>query len=318
MREIGRIVAYHADRKYGFFKGGVHFKISDVPEEQRESVGVGISAEFTRQQGEKGPKAVNIHLVIETGNPGDYACIMVDEAGDWDSSGSKKDRAIVAAFFPSDTTLTSLLCAQAGFLKNFHASQVKKSKREATFKKMGELVQDLVSKKKASFAVGRIHGRQWPQGQTLGDDLWAAMIVRLVAVYLPFVANVEKWALVAVEDRLVASALWKTFISMLKLQLVEACGGLKRPDLTAVDTRLLPCMYDKSTKVITHRHGQIPAHITPDLIRSGLSLPDFIGNVMVSGSSAEAKEWRGKLRPDVQEVDLTDFQLGGNDVWQRF
>ena len=314
MSEIGTIVVYKEDEGYGFFEHRVFFHISQVPEEQRGFVAEGVSAEFTLQRGEKGIQAVNIRLVIETGDSGDYACIMVDEAGDWGPSESKKDRAIVAAFFPSDSTLTNLLCAPAGLPKDFHASKVKKGKRAETFKKMGKLVQELVSEEKASFAVGRIHGRQWPQGLTLGSELWAAMIVRLVAVYLPFVANVEKWALVAVEDRLVTSALWKTFISTLKLQLVEACWGLKRSDLAAIDTRLLPCIYDKSKGAVTHHHGRIPNHITPDFIRSGLSLPDFIGNVMVSGSSDEAEKWRKKLGPYVQEVDLTNFQLGGNDV----
>jgi hypothetical protein len=44
-------------------------------------------------------------------------------------------------------------------------------------------------------------------------------------------------------------------------------------------------------------------------IRCGISLPDFVGNVMVSGTSPDAQQWRERLQGKVAEVNLTEFRL---------
>lgn len=327
----GKIATYLTDRGIGWFKEEGHkrqvfFHISQVPNHQRDFVAVGLEAEFDIGPGKQGKEqAINIRLVLDEDVSGDYACIVVDEAGDWRTTDSREDRAIVLSFFPSDTTLTDLATGQAGLLSAFHASEAA-GKRTELFDKMGMLVQALSSDKRASFAVGRIPGMLWPQVETLGTSLWAAMIARLVAVYLPFVKG-RAW--VAIEDRIVTPELWSFYRHELRGRFADACFMLKRPDLAQVDTWLRLCIYAKRQGVVTHHEGTIAkregagfaynylwdpdardkAPIPIDHIRSGISLPDFIGNVMVSGHSKAADKWREQLRPHVREVDLTSFRL---------
>ena len=160
----------------------------------------------------------------------------------------------------------------------------------------------------------------------MGASLWAAMIARLVAVYLPFVRG-RAW--VAIEDRIVTPDLWNFYRHELRGWFADACFMLNRPDRAQVDSWLRLCIYAKKQGAVTHHEGRVTAEegdgfaltylwhpdaggadpVPLDHIRCGISLPDFIGNVMVSGSNRDAQQWREKLQGKVHEVDLTEFRL---------
>jgi hypothetical protein len=191
---------------------------------------------------------------------------------------------------------------------------------------MGQIVQHLVAAQKVAFAVGRIPAPCWLRVKNMGTSLWAAMIARLVAVYLPFVRG-RAW--VAIEDRVVTADLWNFYRHELRGRLADACFMLKRPDRAQMDNWLRLCVYSKKLSAFSQHEGQVSAVAEASLsleyqwspdnsgtepvpienIRCGLSLPDFVGNVMVSGSTHEAQRWRERLQGRVRKVDLTEFRL---------
>ncbi len=152
------------------------------------------------------------------------------------------------------------------------------------------------------------------------------MIARLVAVYLPFVRG-RAW--VAIEDRVVTADLWNFYRHELRGRLADACYMLNRPDCAQTDTWLRLCVYSKKLAAFSQHEGQVSAvaedslrleyRWSPDAggadpipienIRCGLSLPDFVGNVMVSGSTRDAQQWRERLQGQVGKIDLTEFRL---------
>ena len=156
-----------------------------------------------------------------------WSCIFVDEAGDWSDKKADKDRAIVLAFLPSTNTLRDLVDTHGDLLKTFHASEEKPRVRSRKLSRMGDIVQNLYQQQKAAFAVGRIPAARWPEYHTFGNILWAALIARLVAVYLPFAQN-RVW--VAIEDRLVGKGLWEFYRHAVRLQWWEMCFRMRRPD----------------------------------------------------------------------------------------
>jgi hypothetical protein len=255
-----------------------------------------------------------------------WSCIFVDEAGNWESGTADKDRAIILAFLPSTNTLGDLVDTHGDLLKTFHASEERSPRvRAQKLNRMRDLVQDLCRQQKAAFAVGRIPAARWPEYHTFGDILWAALIARLVAVYLPF-AQDRIW--VAIEDRLVGEGLWEFYRHAVRLQWWEMCFRIRRPDRAHDPWGLGLCVYAKRRKGLTHHEGHLNQSrkggsieqvaqwfpnlggggaVPTDHIRCGLSLPDFIGYVMVSGK--EVTQWQEQLKPLICTIDLTEFQL---------
>jgi hypothetical protein len=269
---------------------------------------------------------VNLRLLLDEEVAADtWACLLVDEAGNWSSTETDEDRAIALTFLPSTDTLDALVKRHGSLLKRFHASEMSGPTRTKQFNQMGQIVQSLINSQQAAFAVGRVRAERWPRGGNMGASLWAAMIARLVAVYLPFIRG-RAW--VAIEDRTVTPDLWNFYRHELRGRFTDACHMFRRPDRTQADSWLQLCIYAKKLGTVTHHEGQVKPdegggfaytyHWTPDggvapipaeHIRCGISLPDFVGNVMVSGSSDDARRWREQLQDKVREVDLTEFRL---------
>lgn len=328
----GRINVLPPGKTFGYLKvqsqtQGVYFHFNQVPQEQRRLITRGRWAEFHMIPSGEGMEAKNIHLLMEQEiNEADWACLLVDEAGDWSSATADKNRAIILTFLPSAETLSWVVEQAEAVLKTSHTAEAG-SNRTDHFDKMGEIVQRLTNERKAAFAVGRIPPSRWLQGKEMGPALWAAAIAQLVAVYLPFVQD-RAW--VAIEDKLVTAALWEFYRREVRVQFGATCSLLKRPDRAPTDpwwVRL--CVYSKRQETITLSEGQMTPrkggnleltnlwdpdpedtyYVSTEHIRWGLSLPDFVGNVMVSGSSDDALRWREKLQGKVREVDLTEFRL---------
>lgn len=253
-----------------------------------------------------------------------WACLLVDEAGDWSSTEADADRAITLTFLPSADILDELVKRHGSLLKRFHASEMVSS-RAQRFNEMGQIVQRLINSQQAAFTVGRIPAERWPRGGSMGASLWAAMIARLVAVYLPFIRG-RAW--VAIEDRTVTPDLWNFYRHELRGRFTDACHMLRRPDRTQADSWLQLCIYAKKLGTVTHHEGRVTPDegdgfaytyrwhpdgsvdpIPVESIRCGISLPDFVGNVMVSGTTPDAQRWRERLQGKVHEVDLTEFRL---------
>jgi cold shock CspA family protein len=328
----GRIKKYAVDRGFGFLvvkgrEADVHFRVADIPVAHRSLVTEGLWAEFDLGTAPDGrEKATNLRLLLDEDLPADtWACLLVDEAGDWSSTEADEDRAIALTFLPSADTLDELVKHHGSLLKKFHASEVASS-RAQRFDQMGQIVQGLIETQQAAFAVGRIPAKRWPQVGSTNATLWAAMIARLAAVYLPFIRG-RAW--VAIEDRIVTPELWNFYRHEIRARFVDACHMLKRPDRTQADTWLQLCIYAKKQGTVTHHEGDVKTKTSSGLtltylwdlsadgrdpvpfdhIRCGISLPDFIGNVMVSGSSDDARRWRRQLQDTIREVDLTEFRL---------
>lgn len=328
----GRISKYIAEKGFGFLKvkgrsEDVFFHSSQMQKEQHSFIAEGLEVEFDIGIGPNGrEQATNLRFLLDEDTAvDDWACILVDEAGNWSSTDADHDRAIAVAFLPSAKTLEEQVGQHGLLLENFHASAIVED-RASQFDQMGQIIQSLIAKQQAAFAVGRIPAHRWPPVASMGDSLWAAMIARLVAVYLPFVRG-RAW--VAVEDRLVTPGLWNFYRHELRGRLADACHLLNRPDRTQSDTWLRLCIYAKKQGAITHQEGEVtvqepsafdliyrwhpdgtdadPIPITH--IRCGISLPDFIGNVIVSGTNPDAQRWREKLQGKVHKVDLTKFRL---------
>jgi hypothetical protein len=337
MKVKGRINVLPPGKSFGFLKvqgqtQGMYFNFKQVPREQQHLITRGRWAEFDTRPSDQGMQAINIRLLTdEEVNEADWACILVDEAGEWSSAVADKDRAIILTFLPSAETLSWVAEQAESVLRTSHTAEAGRGRTEH-FDKMGEIVQRLINEHKAAFAVGCIPPTRWLQGKEMGPTLWAAAIAQLVAVYLPFVRE-RAW--VAIEDMLVTSALWEFYRREVRVQFGAACSVLKRPDRAPMDpwwVRL--CVYSKRQEALTHNEGQMtprrggnleltnlwdPDPWDPDPddtyfvpsehIRWGLSLPDFVGNVMVSGGSDDAQRWRKKLQGKVREVDLAEFRL---------
>jgi cold shock CspA family protein len=244
----GRISRYFADRGFGFLvvKGreeDVYFRADHLQETQQPLITEGLWAEFELGPSPRGnDMAINIRLLLdEDVSVDDWACILVDEAGNWSSTTANEDRAIVLAFLPSADTLSELIRQHGPLLERFHASETG-SARANQFRRMGEIVQDLTKKQKAAFAVGRIPAVRWPRVESMGASLWAAMIARLVAIHLPFVRG-RVW--VAIEDLSVNPALWNFYRHELRGRFADACYMLNRPDRAQVDAWLRLCIYAK-------------------------------------------------------------------------
>lgn len=329
----GQIIKYSIEKGYGFLmvegrSKNVFFHISQVTQVQQSLIAKGFWAEFDVGIGQNGrEQAVDIRLLLddEEAATGEWSCILVDEAGNWSSTAADEDRAIALTFLPSAKTLSDLVGQHGPLLKKFHASETGAA-RAQQFNNLGAIVQNLVTAQGAAFAVGRIPAKRWPQVESMSATLWAATIARLAAVYLPFIRG-RAW--VAIEDRIVTPELWNFYRHEIRGRFVDVCNILKRPDRAQVDTWLRLCIYAKKQGTVTHHEGDVKTKTSSGLtltylwdlsadgrdpipfdhIRCGISLPDFIGNVMVSGSSDDALRWREKLQGKVREVDLTEFRL---------
>ena len=328
----GQIVKFIPDTGLGYLrvKGrpeDIRFRLADFDPQDRPLVAEGLWAEFDTRVAESGrERAQNMKLIVDEGvSADDCAALFVDEAGDWSSMQTDQDRAIVLTFLPSVKTLNDLVRSHGTLLNAFHASETVRD-RSKIFREMRDIVKNLARHQQAGFAVGRIPGARWPAIGEMGATLWAAMIARLLAVYLPFVPG-RAWA--AIEDRIVTPALWNFYRHEVRARFADACQMLGRPDRAHFDAWLRLCIFAKKLGVLTHQEGQVIAQEERDFelnylwapdgsnlepieiekIRCGIALADFIGNVMVSGNSHHAQDARRTLISLVREVDLTEFRL---------
>lgn len=246
----------------------------------------------------------------------EWTGMLARQISDWPSEESGEDGRLTVMCVTSGTTLAQIAGQkEARLMRNFQAarSPVERARRIAH---LGQTVVDITTEQEAVFAVGYIAAAERSQVGHMVDAQRLTLLTWPLALYLPFIAG-PTWVAVAGEE---IQRLWREYPRELQRQGINACDAFKRPDRKATSTAVAVCLYTKrgNEETLTSEKGEVSKeedYWYPDVggsevvpmehIRWGLTLCDFVGQVLRAEYSDEMGAWRERLSARVRQVNLT-------------